>query len=61
CLTNSIFIETTLSAAQLREFLLKVSKDPKARFFICEVKTIPLNDGWLPMPAWDFINKYAKP
>ncbi len=62
CLTNSIFIESSLSTTQLRDFLLTISKEhPNARIFISTIKKFPLNDGWLPQPAWDFINKYSQP
>lgn len=60
CLTNTIFIVTTLNGVQLRDFLRQIPAPSEGRFFISEIKKYPANDGWLPQAAWDFINKYSQ-
>lgn len=60
CLTNTIFVVSTLNGSQLRDFLKPIASSAEGRFFISEIKKYPANDGWLPQGAWDFINKYSQ-
>ena len=56
CITNSIFIASNKTPAEIRDFIRTVTGDN--RIFLSEITSKSRVDGWMPKTAWDFIGKY---
>ncbi len=60
CMTNTIFIATSLPAIQLLDYIRQKAQSPEARIFITELNRGCEYWGWLPKNAWNFIDKYLE-